>query len=120
MRVRDEHVSVRSNPLKLLKWLFPKRCYFGNLLASPSAVYTGSVERFVGEMHPMVCMVATNAHELLLEVIRELSPLPTELIARLSGRLSYQQVQDTLADLMESGDVQLDSSLHLRVTSRAA
>jgi hypothetical protein len=68
----------------------------------------------------MVCMAEPHIHESIVKVIREESPLPTELIKRFSREMSYRQVQDILSDLIGSGEVELDSDLHLRIKSRAA
>jgi hypothetical protein len=68
----------------------------------------------------MVCMVESPIHEKVLEVIRAKSPLPTDLIRCFSDEMSYREVQDILAELIESGEVELDSSLHLRINPRAA
>jgi len=68
----------------------------------------------------MVCMVQPEIREVLLNVIRDKSPLPTELIRQLSDQMSYRDVQDALSELIESGEVELGSSLHLRIKGRAA
>jgi hypothetical protein len=68
----------------------------------------------------MVCMVQPEIRQAVLRLIREESPLPTELIRRLSDKISYRDVQDALSQLIESGEVELASSLHLQIKRRAA
>jgi|HubBroStandDraft_6_1064221.scaffolds.fasta_scaffold647990_2 hypothetical protein len=68
----------------------------------------------------MVCMVEPQVRERVLGVIREHSPLPTELVELLNKEMSYREVQDALSELLESGEVTLESNLHLRVKPLAA
>ena len=68
----------------------------------------------------MVCMVEPQIRGVVLEAIRGSSPRPTDLIALLSDQMSYRDVQDALSELIESGQVELDSSLHLRIKQRRA
>jgi len=68
----------------------------------------------------MVCMVEPQIRERVLAKIREHSPLPTELVGLLKNEMSYRDVQDVLSELIESGDVTLDSDLHLHIKPLAA
>jgi len=68
----------------------------------------------------MVCMVEPQVRERVLRAIKEHSPLPTELVELLNKEMSYREVQDALSELIESGEVTLDSNLHLHVKVRAA
>lgn len=68
----------------------------------------------------MVCVVESQLRERVLKVIEERSPLPTELVELLREKMSYREIQDALSELLESGEVALDSHLHLRIKSRAA
>jgi len=65
-------------------------------------------------------MVERQVRERVLRVIREHSPLPTELVELLSKEMSYREVQDILSELIESGEVNLDSNLHLQIKPLAA
>ncbi len=68
----------------------------------------------------MVCIMDSQIRDRVLEEIREHSPLPTELVAELKNEMSYREVQDVLSELIESGRVSLDSSLHLHAKQLAA
>jgi len=68
----------------------------------------------------MVCMVEPQIRERVLAQIRERSPLPTELVGLLENDMSYREVQDVLSELIESGEVILDSDLHLHIKPLAA
>ncbi len=68
----------------------------------------------------MVCMAEPQIRERVLAEIREHSPLPTELVGLLKNEMSYRDVQDVVSELIESGKVSLDSSLHLHVKRIAA
>jgi hypothetical protein len=68
----------------------------------------------------MVCMVEPQIREQVLAKIREYSPLPTELVGLLKNEMSYRDVQDVLSELIESGQVILDSDLRLHIKPLAA
>jgi predicted kinase len=68
----------------------------------------------------MVCMVEPRIRERVIDAIGERAPLPTELVELLSADMSYREVQDVLSELLESGQVVLDSDLHLRSNRVAA
>lgn len=67
----------------------------------------------------MVCMVAKQTRDEVVRVVRENSPRPTELLKLLESRMSYRDVQDALAELLETGEVTLDSDRRLIVKSAA-
>jgi hypothetical protein len=68
----------------------------------------------------MTCMAEPQIRERVLAEIRQHSPLPTELVGLLKSEVSYRDVQDVLSELIESGDVILDSDLHLHIKLLAA
>jgi hypothetical protein len=68
----------------------------------------------------MVCMLAKETRDEVIRMIRDNSPSPTELLKLLESRLSYREIQEALAELLESGEILLDSDRRLSVKSRAA
>jgi hypothetical protein len=65
-------------------------------------------------------MTEPQIRERVLAEIREHSPLPTELVGQLRNEMSYRDVQDVVSELIESGEVTLDSDLRLHVKRLAA
>lgn len=65
-------------------------------------------------------MIAAEIKDRLLDVIRDRSPRPTELLDLLGVELSYRDVQDALCELLDAGQVELSSDRHLLALSRAA
>lgn len=68
----------------------------------------------------MVCMVAPETRNEVLRMVQEHSPRPTELLKLLSAKLSYDEIQDALSELLDSGEVVLNSDRHLNLRTRAA
>jgi hypothetical protein len=66
----------------------------------------------------MVCMTENETRRRVLQLISERSPRPTELL-ELFQDLSYSEVQDIVAELLDYGQVELDAERRLR-TNRAA
>jgi hypothetical protein len=66
----------------------------------------------------MVCMTENETRRRVLQLISEKSPRPTELLELLKD-LSYSEVQDVIAELLDYGQVELDAERRLR-TKRAA
>jgi hypothetical protein len=66
----------------------------------------------------MVCMTENETRRRVLQLISERSPRPTELL-ELFQDLSYSEVQDIVAELLDYGQVELDAERRLR-TKRAA
>ena len=67
----------------------------------------------------MSCMVSNNASRLVAEKIAQHSPLPTDLLALLEGQLSYGEIQDAIADLLDHDQIVLDADRHLRMKNAA-
>jgi hypothetical protein len=65
-------------------------------------------------------MVAKETRTEVMRIIQEHSPRPTELLRLLSPKLSYEEIQDVLSELLDSGEVVLNSERHLSVRTQAA
>jgi hypothetical protein len=68
----------------------------------------------------MVCMLERETLERVLELVRRDSPRPTELLKALESQMSYSDLQDAISELLDSGEVVLDSERRLRIKSNAA
>ncbi len=68
----------------------------------------------------MVCMVTQETRDEVVGMVRKHSPRPTELLKLLEERMSYREVQDALAELLESGEITLDSERRLIAKPLAA
>ena len=68
----------------------------------------------------MVCMVEREIRDRVLELVRRDSPRPTELLKTLESQMSYSDVQDVISELLDSGEVVLDSERRLHVKAESA
>ncbi len=62
-----------------------------------------------------MCMVRADITRRVLEVIRQQSPRPMQLMELLEPALRYRDIQDALLELLESGTVTLSSDRRLSV-----
>lgn len=69
--------------------------------------------------HLMVCMTDTETRRRVVRLVAERSPRPTELLQLLQD-LSYSEVQDVIAELLDSGQIELDAERRLRTKKAAA
>jgi hypothetical protein len=58
---------------------------------------------------------SSRAKESVLDIVRTQSPRPTELLELLQVKLSYREVQDTLALLLDTGEIEMGADRRLRV-----
>lgn len=63
----------------------------------------------------MVYAVTPALRDRVMDEVRSISPRPTELLELLRNDFSYRDVQDAVSELLENGDVVLDSERRLRV-----
>ena len=68
----------------------------------------------------MIYAVTPAVRNRILTMVREHTPRPTELLTLLQHELSYRDVQDALSELLDNGEIVLDSERHLRVPPVAA
>jgi hypothetical protein len=68
----------------------------------------------------MSVTASPQAKDTILEIVRKQSPRPTELLELLQATLSYREVQDTLALLLDTGEIEMGSDRRLRVPQVAA
>lgn len=70
----------------------------------------------------MSCMAAIDPRhvQLVLSVITDHSPKPTELLEILASQLSYTEIQDAMSELLEAGTVELGSDRRLCAVRSAA
>jgi predicted transcriptional regulator len=66
----------------------------------------------------MVCMTEHQMCQRIVALIDKHSPRPTELL-QLANDLPYAVIQDVIAELLDSGQIELDADRRLR-TRRAA
>jgi hypothetical protein len=67
----------------------------------------------------MVCMVEQSILQSVEAAIGEHSPKPTELLDILHDKYSYTEIQEAVAELLDSGRVLLDTQRHLKVKQAA-
>jgi hypothetical protein len=95
-----------------------------SILVILSACYSSEYSRIsldiAQEIASMVCMLAKETRTEVLRIIQEHSPRPTELLKLLSPKLSYDEIQDALSELLDSGEVVLNSERHLCLRTKAA
>jgi len=67
----------------------------------------------------MVCMTEREICKRVLALIDKNSPRPTELL-EIAKDLSYSEIQDVIAELLDSGQIELDADRRLRSRKSAA
>jgi hypothetical protein len=67
----------------------------------------------------MVCMTEQAIRQRIARLIADNSPRPTELL-KMANDLSYGEVQDVIAELLDSGQVELDVDRRLKSKRPAA
>lgn len=67
----------------------------------------------------MASMVTANVHQIVAQQIAQHAPRPTDLLTLLQGQFTYADIQDAVAELLDSGEVILDADQHLRIKNAA-
>jgi hypothetical protein len=68
----------------------------------------------------MTSSVSSDTKNLVLDLVRTNSPRPSELLEQLHDTLSYHDVQDALAVLLDSGQIEMGPDRRLHVPQVAA
>jgi hypothetical protein len=69
----------------------------------------------------MTSSVSADIKNRLLDLVRTKSPRPTELLTLLlKNDVSYSDVQDALALLLDSGEIEMDADRRLHIPPAAA
>ena len=69
----------------------------------------------------MTCVANAEIQRRLVQVVGEKNPRPTQLLELLKQEdVSYQQIQDALSELLNSGAIQLGSDRRLSIPNHSA